>query len=132
MNAAVEFTPINPAHYRTHQSGIEVIEITQHMNFCIGNAFKYVARAGLKGDALEDLNKAKWYLNRAFTLKRPGYIWHDAYSTKLLPFVDAEKPGPKRDFLWNLGEYALAYDDDSDNLVSALAALDKLIKEVTE
>lgn len=57
--------PINPTHYKSHPSGIEVIEITEHMNFCRGNAIKYILRAGLKSqDATEDLKKAVWYINR--------------------------------------------------------------------
>jgi hypothetical protein len=57
--------PINPTHYKSHPSGIEVIEITEHMNFCLGNAIKYILRAGLKSqDATEDLKKAVWYINR--------------------------------------------------------------------
>ena len=56
---------INPTHYRSHPSGIECIQVTEHMNFCLGNAIKYIWRAGLKGDnALEDLEKARWYLDR--------------------------------------------------------------------
>ena len=55
-------TPIDPQHYRSHPSGIECIAITQHMNFCLGNAVKYIWRAGLKGEALEDLRKAQWYI----------------------------------------------------------------------
>ncbi|MBA4783377.1 MAG: DUF3310 domain-containing protein [Rhizobiales bacterium] len=54
----------HPAHYTSHPSGLECITITQHMNFCIGNAVKYLWRAGLKGDALEDLKKARWYIQR--------------------------------------------------------------------
>lgn len=34
------------------------------MNFCVGNAIKYLWRAGRKGEAVEDLEKAKWYLDR--------------------------------------------------------------------
>ncbi len=34
------------------------------MNFCIGNAVKYLWRAGLKGNAIEDLEKARWYVER--------------------------------------------------------------------
>jgi hypothetical protein len=34
------------------------------MNFCLGNALKYIWRAGLKGDAIEDLKKARWYIER--------------------------------------------------------------------
>jgi len=55
---------INPDHYRSHPSGIEAIQVTEHFNFCLGNALKYIWRAGLKGDAVEDLEKAKWYLSR--------------------------------------------------------------------
>lgn len=55
---------INPNHYRSHPSGIEAIQVTEHMNFCIGNAMKYLWRAGLKGDAVEDLRKARWYIER--------------------------------------------------------------------
>ena len=54
-----------PAHYRQHPSGVECIQITEHMNFNLGNAVKYVWRAGLKStSAIEDLKKAAWYINR--------------------------------------------------------------------
>jgi hypothetical protein len=57
--------PVNhPIHYTDHPSGIECIQITEHMNFNLGNAIKYVWRAGLKGKRLEDLKKAVWYINR--------------------------------------------------------------------
>jgi hypothetical protein len=57
--------PVNrPKHYLNHPSGIECIEITEHMGFCLGNAVKYIWRADLKHDALEDLKKAVWYINR--------------------------------------------------------------------
>lgn len=57
--------PVNrPAHYTGHPSGVECIQITEHLNFCIGNAIKYLWRAGLKGDAIEDLEKAAWYVAR--------------------------------------------------------------------
>lgn len=53
-----------PKHYTSHPSGIEVIDITEHMNFCLGNVVKYVLRADHKGRPLEDLKKARWYLDR--------------------------------------------------------------------
>jgi len=58
--------PINhPAHYTDHPSGVECIEITEHMGFCLGNAVKYIWRAGLKSaDAIQDLEKARWYIDR--------------------------------------------------------------------
>jgi len=54
----------HPKHYTEHPSGIECIEITEHMNFCVGNAIKYLWRAGLKGEQVEDLRKARWYIDR--------------------------------------------------------------------
>jgi len=61
--AAVD--PVNhPPHYTAHPSGVECIQITEHMGFCLGNAVKYIWRADLKHDAVEDLKKARWYIDR--------------------------------------------------------------------
>ena len=54
----------HPKHYTSHPSGIEAIQITEHMGFCLGSAVKYIWRADLKSDALEDLRKAVWYVQR--------------------------------------------------------------------
>lgn len=54
----------NPDHYRQHPSGVECIQITEHMNFNLGNALKYIWRADLKADALEDMKKAIFYIQR--------------------------------------------------------------------
>ena len=56
-----------PAHYTAYP--VEVIQLTEHLNFCRGNAVKYLARAGLKDPAreIEDLEKAAWYINREIT-----------------------------------------------------------------
>lgn len=54
----------HPAHYTSHPSGIECIQITEHMGFNLGNALKYIWRCDLKHDAIEDLKKAKWYIDR--------------------------------------------------------------------
>jgi hypothetical protein len=61
----------HPKHYTSHPSGVECIEITRHYCFSIGNAIKYLWRAGLKKDVgledkqkeIEDLKKAIWYIN---------------------------------------------------------------------
>jgi len=63
--------PVNhPAHYLTHRSGVECITITEHLNFCLGNAVKYIWRADAKGDAINDLSKAVWYLEREITRRK--------------------------------------------------------------
>lgn len=54
----------HPPHYTSHPSGVECIDVTEHYNFCVGNAIKYLWRAGLKNDAIEDLKKARWYVDR--------------------------------------------------------------------
>jgi len=56
----------HPKHYRSHPSGIEAIQVTEHMNFCLGNAMKYLWRSGIKEPASEitDLKKAIWYIER--------------------------------------------------------------------
>ncbi len=54
----------HPKHYTQHPSGVEVIQITEHMNFCLGNAIKYIMRADYKNNPIEDLRKAEWYIKR--------------------------------------------------------------------
>lgn len=57
--------PVNhPPHYKAHPSGIECIEVTEHMGFNLGNAIKYIWRADLKDAPVQDLEKARWYLDR--------------------------------------------------------------------
>jgi len=61
---------INPNHYKNGASRcecgktIECIHITESMNFCLGNAIKYIWRADYKNNAIEDLKKARWYIDR--------------------------------------------------------------------
>lgn len=65
--------PINhPTHYNSHGSGVECITVTEHMNFNLGNAVKYIWRAGLKSeDAVVDLQKARWYIEREIARLQP-------------------------------------------------------------
>lgn len=57
--------PVNhPKHYNNHPSGVECITVTEHMNFNLGNAVKYIWRVGEKNDPIENLQKARWYLDR--------------------------------------------------------------------
>lgn len=63
----------HPAHYTGHPSGVECITVTEHMGFCLGNAIKYIWRADLKADALEDLRKARWYLDREIARRDGGH-----------------------------------------------------------
>lgn len=66
--------PVNhPSHYTSSQAKcklcsepVECIDVTQHMDFCLGNAVKYIWRAGIKSEekTIEDLEKAMWYIKR--------------------------------------------------------------------
>jgi Protein of unknwon function (DUF3310) len=72
LSAVHERVEINhPPHYTAHPSGVECIQVTEHMGFNLGNAIKYIWRADLKGTAEDDLRKAAWYIARE--LKRRGY-----------------------------------------------------------
>ena len=61
----------HPAYYRS-KNGVEVIDIIEEfgLGFHLGNVVKYVLRAGHKSNELEDLEKAKWYLERIIDLKK--------------------------------------------------------------
>ena len=66
--------PVNsPKHYTAHPSGVECIEITEHMSFTLGNVIKYLWRADLK-NGVEDLQKAKWYLEREIDRRSSHYV----------------------------------------------------------
>lgn len=68
----------HPSHYTSHPSGVECITVVEHLTFNVGNAMKYCWRAGLKGNdaedlrakAIEDLSKARWYLDREISRLR--------------------------------------------------------------
>lgn len=57
---------VNPSHYKSHPSGIECIDVIEHMTLNVGNAIKYLWRAGLKSEEMTevDLRKAIWYIER--------------------------------------------------------------------
>jgi hypothetical protein len=59
----------HPKHYTSHPSGVECIQVVEHMPFNLGSAMKYLWRCGLKsaevsGSDIEDLRKAAWYIER--------------------------------------------------------------------
>jgi Protein of unknwon function (DUF3310) len=63
----------HPSHYTDVVPGIECIDVTEHFSFLRGNAIKYLWRAGAKGDAVQDLHKAAWYIAREIAwLERGG------------------------------------------------------------
>ena len=68
----------HPTHYTTDPSGVECIQITRHRNFNIGNAFKYLWRAGIKNESthIEDLKKAIFYIQDEINRLEGKYEQH--------------------------------------------------------
>lgn len=62
----------HPTHYNSHPKDIECIDVIEGFTFNIGNAIKYLWRCGLKGDEMEDLKKAQWYINREIERRQQG------------------------------------------------------------
>ena len=60
----------HPPHYKT--GGIETIDFIEakDLNYRLGNVVKYVSRAGKKGDPIQDLEKALWYLQREIAARK--------------------------------------------------------------
>ena len=124
---------INPKHYKSHPSGIECIEITEHLNFNRGNAIKYAWRANDKWCTREDLKKCEWYIKREIIrLQRgnnvPDYSYDlDSAYTKLYDYYkDHEFDKRLFDFISNLihgGEERLAY---------ALKIVDSWVRELEQ
>ena len=122
----------NPPHYQ-HPSGIECIEITEHLNFNRGNAIKYAWRANDKGCTREDFKKSEWYIKREIIrLQRgnnvPDYSYDlDSAYTKLYDYYkDYEFDKRLFDFISNLihgGEERLAY---------ALKIVDSWVRELEQ
>ena len=73
----------HPSHYCKHPSGVECIQVTEHYGFCVGNAIKYLWRAGLKGDAIEDLKKAAWYVQREIDRRLAEYDENGMFKQKI-------------------------------------------------
>lgn len=62
----------HPKHYGGEENTYEAIKVIEAwgVDFCLGNTLKYISRAGRKGNTLEDLEKAKWYLQRRIDKER--------------------------------------------------------------
>ena len=86
-----------PKHYRSHESGIEAIEVTRWLNFDLGNCWKYCMRYRDKGTPKKDLRKAVWYLvdykEHFIDYKNDSTIIHkipEDVITKMIAICDAE------------------------------------------
>jgi hypothetical protein len=75
IDQGVDFEAVDhPAHYGGADNPYEAIKVIEawELGFCLGNTVKYIARAGKKTDKLEDLKKARWYLDREISQAEKG------------------------------------------------------------
>lgn len=70
MSSAVH----HPKHYNANPSGVECITVVEHMSFNVGNAMKYLWRADEKGRPIEDLEKARWYIEREIAKRKAAAV----------------------------------------------------------
>lgn len=82
--------PVNhPEHYvkASVTVNLEPIQLCECYDFCLGNAIKYILRAPYKGNTLQDMKKAKWYLERELSTHYPCEDWEDYKPSKLDPIL---------------------------------------------
>lgn len=94
----------HPKHYTSHPSGVQAIEITRWLRGPYSNACKYVMRGweGLKGDPIEDLRKAIWYLDDAEKFPDDGDILPTDADVRWLEYYEAEPCEEKRECLGSI------------------------------
>lgn len=123
--------PVNhPAHYTSHPSGLEQLEITRHLGFDLGNAIKYVWRTDLK-NGLEDLHKARFYLADHMATYGTRLLWLPEEVQNKLALVEAaevELHGQSHPRPCFFHFIARGQIDTAD---SELEALIQLTKEIT-
>jgi hypothetical protein len=117
--------PINPAHYKDHPCGVEVIELTELLSFRLGNAVKYVLRHKAK-NGVEDLRKAQWYLNRIQADDRHiDYSYGSVFDSvvKAVMFLESPQSPQEAFFLRSLVQYLLNDENAMAGMQRALAGM---------
>lgn len=103
----------SPPHYNSHPSGVEVIEITRHLNFNIGNAVKYILRHEKKGSPLQDIDKAIWYIRDSLH-NSDVFEWPTRAAVTLVKYINYDPDMDPRlvSALWHLvsGELTAALE----------------------
>lgn len=115
--------PVNsPSHYTAYK-GLEVIDLTEQMNFNRGNAVKYIARAGIKTQGpgeIEDLRKAAWYIQReierVLTVHPEGQVDLIQKKIKRDPVVENLPPNCPNDEVSEHGRSTSSSEESSSEL----------------
>lgn len=95
----------HPPHYNGHPSGVECIEVAEHLPFCLGNAFKYLFRRNAKGTPRQDLEKALWYIRREldYRVGNPCPFMVSEEANMPLASIVAAEPAPFRHIMEMVG-----------------------------
>ena len=99
----------NPSHY-TQGRSFEPLDVINdwELGFCLGNALKYIARAGRKGCTVEDLKKAIFYLNReiSYIESTQAPTFSGDIPRSVLGGSDEDIPFDSTDYTWTVSSYA--------------------------
>lgn len=129
----------HPTHYNNHPSGVEAIDVCEHLTFNIGNAVKYVMRHAYKGSSIEDLKKARWYIERELAREnRTSHVFNpkmNKYDNNLLEnirkIIEVEPNEIVNHFFFRLSRIVMGHEVDS-HLIIMMEAMDQLIANVGE
>ena len=114
----------HPPHYKSKP--VECIEISEQMDFCLGNAFKYLYRYNEKGKPIEDLQKAVWYIERKLNNEKfQSYVNWDIDIIKLSNILNSEENKSIR-----LAMDFITLAIDRENLKLAVKNIKKVIKKL--
>lgn len=112
----------HPKHYTQHPSGVECIEVSENMDFCVGNAAKYTWRHGLKHEGTIDLEKALFYIDREIDRREDARASLDKITAKVCRYQEATPgyQGKIVELLWlaTLDERSTNYLREAKQLLS--------------
>lgn len=123
--------PVNhPAHYTQYEH--EVIELTSKLDFALGNAVKYILRAPYKGKRVEDLKKARWYVQYVLDHGGTPYEEGDPYWELEIIALAKTYDDPLIVFVLTDPELGLSLLDGEIKAAEKEARFDELAKELEE
>lgn len=123
----------HPPHYATHPSGVECVDIAEHLSFNLGNALKYLWRAKGKGREEEDLQKCLWYLEREVRtnnlMNQVGSVTADIVRLNSQKALDKEgKTSALGKFLMVLVKPSVVDTEDFGELMKIVRSEIKIVK----
>lgn len=122
----------HPRHYNAHASGIECVDIAEHLGFNQGNALKYLWRAGEKDQAkvIEDMRKARWYLARELARKSMPALALPAEVNRMAMKVMVHTTyGNPLCLMASVVRDWDGYGPRKDRMIDTMAAIDRAIEE---